>query len=179
MSFPMAVTLDARTEAYADVKGIIYQVVHKFCSRHKADFDEMLSIANLAFCECWPRYDSNKARFTTHVYLRVYYAMLETCRKNKRRSEVFQFVETDASELSTARKECFVVDLLDELSTDARTIVNIVLNGRETSHVMQNSQCNNTAASTKNAIAKVLNEIGWSTARVIESFMEIEHALSR
>lgn len=180
MSSQMALILDSRSEAYHDVKGILHAVVQKFCSRHGEEFDEMLCIANLAFAESWKCFDPTKARFTTHVYFRVYHALLEACRRSKRRAEVFQFAEVEADTLPTARDESFMVDLFDELSSDAQAVVKLVLHGRETSHVLLNSPpCNNTAGNIRNAIATVLHDIGWSTSRITESFTEIGHALSR
>lgn len=171
-----SIDLDAHTEVYHDLKRMLHQIVSKFCSRHGENFDEMLAIANLAFCECLPQYEKQKARFTTHVYLRVYYSLLETFRRNKRRAEVFCFADVEADSLAVNRHETFMTDLFDELNDDARTVVKLVLKGRDVSHSMQ--ECN-TIKSTKTAVRNVLNEIGWTASRITESFNEIAHALAK
>jgi sigma-70-like protein len=174
----LALAIDANTEVYEDVKRMIFKIVHEFCSRHRhLDFNEMLSLANLTFVKCLTSYDHRRSSFSTHVYLRVRYRLLEEYRELARKAGVHKHCDTPVETCPSKKNDFWLVEFLDELSDDATTVVSLVFSGRDVPHVLSEMR-SGTPATIRKAIRTVLHEIGWTSTRIIESFAEITKALS-
>lgn len=185
------IALDARTDTYQTLQGTIKGTVGRFCQRYHTDFDDMLSRAHVAFLEAFDTFDHERGMaFSSYVIQKINFALIETYRETARRaglhaSKFGQAVVDGLDFAADKTNPFFLVELLDELSEDGRTVVHLTLHTRDVQHTMlEQTHYTNDATNTairngaRTALREVLNDLGWTAARISESFQEIANALS-
>lgn len=162
---------DCMKEGYEDLKNLLYHTAHKFQSTYGGDFDELMSISNLAFVKAYNSYTSSMGAMTTWVRFCAWHAMLhERTNETKARR-----TRQEDKETKTVRPNP-LVDILDELSEDAKRIVRLVLTTPpELQELIESSGGN--VRRIKPILSSYLQSIGWGRRQIELSFAEIKEAL--
>ncbi len=169
-----ALAVDARTETYIDLEGMIYAAVYRFTRRYRVEFDEALAIANLAFCQSFEGYDRKRASFRTRVYQKIWSTLLEWHRTMMRRHILGKVVDVDLERIHTPDDNIW--DLVEELSSDAQSVARAVLDSpREIVHdILVNGD---SPRAVRNALRDFFEDCGWSTSRLAAASEELSKAL--
>ena len=160
------------TQAYRSVEPMLARIVSDFREQHGGDYEEMRSEVNISFLKAYNTYDSERSKFSTHVWTIAQRDLINLARANqaiKRSSKAIPLPDTLPSS-----PESSPLDFLKDLSQDAKTVIGLVL--CPTSNVEQSIK---TVASWKPTLTKYLRQIGWSGQDVLEAFTEIRRALVR
>lgn len=160
---------------YADVERMLDKLVWQHIRRHGGEFDELRSIANLAFCEASDSFDPKAgAQFSSWIYQKVYYALLSSLRQTIRHQRV-QSVDMEILDAliegETTRPFC-CIDLLRSLDDDAEFVI----------HLLLSAPTEDTANKSKRirlweSIQEHLATLGWSPDRIQDSVDEIKQTI--
>ena len=168
-------------ETYRDVEFMIHDVCHSFLRLRgisESDYEEWRAEASLSYMESYSSFDPRRGyRFTTWLWNCIWYGLLEKQRREAKHFKTVQLRQRDLVQTLDARSVKYwrmnrlTPDLLN-LSQDARTVVQIVLgthgqvDGRESK-----------PEEIRLSLYGLLNGLGWSFKRIVESFHEIRCAL--
>lgn len=164
---------DGITETYQDVQKLICLTIWKFRAAHGGDFDEMMSVANLTFMKAFLSHDPDQASFVTWFHIKMNKALLELWRGNCQRAK-FNLPLED-SPAKSSRPFC---ELWSELSNDARTIVELLL---ELPESLQESilEKGTHTLHVKPALKTYLTTFfGWSKKHITQTFQEIAEVIN-
>lgn len=171
-----ALARDIRAEVYTDLQHLIHSLVGKFCARYGTDFDDYLSLAHLTFLKCFAKFDPSQSSFTTFIHWKIWYRMMEQRRTDARTYRVSKIASDVDVEMIPRKGSPFsFVDLIDELSEDSRMVVQLVF-GRDVQLALQSRNANG-PHTARSAIREVLEDLGWTRQRIVETFDEIAAAL--
>lgn len=174
-----ALAIDARTETYSDLKGMIFGLAHHYSKPFPQERDEAISQAHLAFLESFADFNRSRSQFGTFVNMRIRSKLLEWQRTLMRRRILGNIVdnEMDAYQSSpsfTTR----MIDTIDELSEDAKEVLRLTLDSpRDVIHAIYERGDYHNPRFYKAAIIETLKDLGWTAERIFESFTEIREAL--
>jgi hypothetical protein len=148
---------------YEGVEQMLNRICWKFKTTHGGDWDELKSVANLAFIKAWDNYNDSRSAFTTYCWHYVWGYLM-----NYTTSRLKQKVNCEADETVAYRPLS-----LEELSDDANTVIRLVLSTVVDWHGVARRQDD-----IRWGLWKTLKkELNWSAKRVMESFEEIREAL--
>lgn len=170
----MNATLDPRTETYRDVEKMIHQVAHKFARRYGGDHEELVSIAHEGFVLAYNSHDPATSNFTTWVYWQMWYAMM-----NSRRADARHLAQPagDAAVDWVAPEGGFDLDaFIEGLGNDAVTVLRLVFETPAEVAAVAEAKGGH-ALNLRSTIREYLRGLGWTAARIAESFEEIGDAL--
>jgi len=173
----------AMSEDYEEVKGLIRKTVHDFRAAHVrpgTSFDDLMSIANEYFVRAYDSWDVSKgARFITWVRNRVWWGLMDAHKRASYRAAILNNTHEDVAHMADNVRAPFL-DVLDELSVDARTVVGLTLSApRELVHTAFTREKGVRPTTFRAALRKYLrSEFGWDTGRVRGSFDEIRRVLN-
>jgi len=169
------IAIEARTETYHDLRGMVFDLVHSFSQRYRTPWDETLSVAHEGFLEAFEGYRPELASFATHASQKVRSKLFEWQRTTMRRTILGKIVDHNVELIP--QDHFLLIDFLDELSEDAREVVCLALDApRDIVHSLVVKGI--TPRNYKAAIREYLKDCGWCTARIAESFQEIAEALA-
>jgi len=168
---------EAKRSTYEDVE----QMLHKLAHRSGIfDHEEAYQEACLAFCEAYDSYDPSQSRFTTWCYWQARTALLEKRIGEARHSSIavcsLKAVEQATSKgFDAGRHPAPLASLLEDLRGDARIVVEIILSGPED---ILNALTECSSMQQRCGVLRTyLRGLGWTLARITESFSEIRDAL--
>lgn len=160
---------DGIEESYVDVEKLLYQTAHLFQKRYGGEFDELVGIANLAFTEAYRSYNgaSKFATWTRFVAWRLMLDHVDNEIKSKRtRPQDFEITEHKSP----------LIDVLDELEEDAKTVVELVLHTPEDLQLLIQDSGGG-IKKIKSVLTMYLSKLGWKQKRIKQSFLQIQEAL--
>ena len=174
----MEAAYPTQDEAYEQVKNLIYDTVWKFKRRYGGDFEELLSDANYHFIEAWNDYDPDYGtKLSTFVRNAIWFNLIDQLRRKATRDRhIMVSSVTIENQGYTQTRNDPIGDLADELTEDAKTVLELVLNSpAEISAAIwtKGGQPRN----FRSCIRTYLQRLGWTAARVTESFDEIRQAI--
>lgn len=161
-------------EAYESVKGLVHDVVYRFLKTYGGDLEELKSVAYTSFTENFYRYDREKAKLTTWIRNSIYRDLVDYLRLKIAREKRWSLADKEFLEnyLDERVKRFKVKSFLEDLSSDARLVITIVLHNPKEVKLDEKRP-----KGFKKVIKNYLIDIGWSLNRVIRSFKEIKEAL--
>lgn len=192
----MAVTAIAtqdKDELYKEVERLIYWTVHKFINRYGGDFEEFLGEANWIFSELtspnskhyYPnRPNPKNGKFTNWLQFSIYTTLLEKQRESLRKQKLSKIVSLDPVEdiweplenLPEHKDKFMLSEFIEELSEDARIVAMLALDTPVgLTRIMVNK--GGTGTQRRTVLRSYLKELGWTAARITESFYEIREML--
>ena len=157
-------------------------VAHQFCKRYGYHDDkgsisarDMRQIARMAAIEAIESHDPKLGDIGQRVRFCVNRELFEVMRTAARRHRICQQErpneKNDLTGFGFKPSKFQLVDFLDELSEDAKTIVQIVLT--TPGEIFQLTGC----ARAKAALLSHLESLGWQTEMALVAFSEIKEAL--
>ena len=176
---------DAMAEAFEDLKNMLYTLVKRFRARYRLtgtrfEFDELMAEANYQFVEAWIRYDGEHGSIQTWVYYRVWINLFEKFRRYTRTASRTP-IQTLSNKLGSCPLDTLpnktasairLVELMDELTEDAATIVKLVID--KPGYVWRAEN----VSSNKMILRSYMRQLGWSVQRINNSFEEIASVLN-
>lgn len=165
------IATDPAAETYRDVQKMIWQLCWRFC-RRGGDFDEHLSIANEAFVKAYKTHDPDKAEFTTHCYLQVYFALQKfRATYSKRRERMHEVPLPDSAKLKESR---LWDSVWGQVGDDARTVM--VLISESPAELLGIAL--QEIVSLRVVLFRRLRAMGWSIGRAGTAFDELSDVLT-
>ncbi len=179
---------DAMSEAYTDLRRVVYKMAHKFSQRDRVPFDELLSVANYYFVEACRTYNPgefkrkkvgkpNRAYLITYVYFVLHCRLSSYLKKNHKH----RFHAELKEEMFYNEATCdFTQRVHDSLTNDdARHVVDLVVNSCSDLQVMFRWQEVTEPKQVLPVLKEHLEDLGWSAKRIAESFKEIRQVLAQ
>lgn len=177
-------------------RNLIWEQVHWFRKRHGTfhfKIDELYAIGCLGFVEACHSHDPKRSRFSTWATFQVRSKLRAALQRKGRTQRPWQTgalrkgrygsvsYNSDAEEYQSATSQgnsCFLLDLLDELSEDAQTVVKLVLDTpSEITQALHSSNTGNRTASIRVELLNHLTRQGWTYRQVHLAYSEIREAL--
>jgi len=161
-------------ECWRDVMNIIFKQAHKFNRLYGYDFDELVCVGNLAVMQAYDTHKKEFASFITWAHICVNNAMLQYRNmENKSQQCKMELMNRESHHHNVSSSP--LIDLLDELDDDGKTIVQLILN---TSSDLQNllASTGGSIRHIKKNVVKYLINLGWGRARIKRSFKKIQIA---
>lgn len=164
-------------QVYTDVELLINGIVWKFFKRYGGNKDDWQSEANFYFMKAYDKYDKNKGAFTTWLHHCVYRGLQTYYRKTYLGNRPHS-ISGDTLALLPNKKNPFYtfIDLLDELQKDSKTVVRLIFDMPK-ELTQEYTEPGDSPKHMKVTLKKHLLKLGWTHARVKESFKEIGEAL--
>ena len=168
----------AAAEAYGTTENILHSLTRKFVERYGGDHSEILSECHVAFMGACSSYDPDRgAKFSTWCQLKVAKGLLTHLRNMARRHARFPTEEVWLEEVPE-RENTPIMKRLQELSDDARTVAALVIDSPYELRCLIAGEGRKTPKRVRHWLGSFLGGIGWTTARIAESFAEIAEAVS-
>lgn len=175
--------MNALTETYIDTENLINKIAWSFYDTYGGEFDEWKAEANYLFLLAYDSYKNGKSQFSTWLYLKVWFGLIKYMKTLRKQCSSI-FPNTNASSIEFVKKELpnkttqtylfSPLEMLDGLNTDSKTIIRLILQPKEITNKIKTGPhpCH-----VKKAIKKYLNNLGWTSRRIKESFKEIKEVL--
>jgi len=163
---------------YSEYVKCIHKLVWKYVKKSRFSFDELLSEAHVAFLHTVDTYNSTKASFHTHLYITI---------SGRLRNFISKETETSLpldreykSKIPNPEQECTFKNLIENLSKEAKEIVDVVLNTPtemiELIREMSSNRQGHMHLYRKNVTYFFKNQ-GWSNKQIFKSYSEIKSIL--
>lgn len=174
----------ARTaeQGYAEVKGLIFDQVHKFRRRFGGDLDDLIGEAHVAFVQGHAAYyggRANSPHYDTEIRRWVWYELFDAMRTRVDRKRRVKFTSTTDNEDSfVAVQGTFDTDaFMRRFGDDAQVVVRTALQPPpEVATVVAGK--GGTPRNFRSTLRTYLKEeVGWPTDRINEAFAEVMEAL--
>ncbi len=181
-----SIVQDALTETYSDTERLIVKIAHDFHRKYGNTYgtvEELISIGNESFMKAYNS-DKGKSSFVTWLFIQVTHGILDEIRRRtkrqKRLPESTNGLDSVSYSAALAQPplKFFLHEFLDELTDDAKLVVELVLDTpNDLLEIMREDNGNRKKASA--SIRQYLLGCGWTVKRIMESFAEITCCLIR
>jgi len=166
---------------YEDVEKLVCWMVHKFIRRKGGRFEEWKPVADLAFVRFYYTWRPERGSFTNWIAFNVYTELLEEQRNIARKKELAKIESVDFEELEKRTPERTsgfkLFEFLDELGEDAKIVARLAVETpAELVQVMV--ELGGKPHHRRKALRDYLRDLGWTGARISESFAEIKTILT-
>lgn len=168
--------LGASAETYGDVEKLICRLCWKAVRRHGGEFDDYRSAANEAYCDAYASFDPARgAAFATHLWWQVRGAISRVVHQTSIQERTVAAGEDIDLDVLPGRRRFDLTVFRSELSGDAREVVNMVV--ESPNEVWDLLHHRDIGSCVRGGLIRRLRDLGWTVARVAESFEEIREAL--
>lgn len=170
----------AASDTYEDTKKLIYKMAHKYAHQEGLPFEEVLSAAHFVFMRAFRykyRPKGKPASFSTRLYNSLNWELRDFLKKEGKHCGALELNEelVGAAEYDANYR----VMIESELSEDAKAIVALVLDTPDDIQMLLKWEGAKTQAGVVRALQGHLKDLGWTGARIAESFNEIRHLLAQ
>lgn len=168
--------LHAQDETHRDVEKLIYRLCWKAVYKFGGEWEDYVSAANEAFADAYASYDPAKgASFSTWLWWKIKGAIASERSQNSIQAKTVASGEDIDLDVLPGRSRFDMDQFASELSHDARTVVKMVV---ESPHeVWDLLHHKDISSCVRGGLIRRLQAVGWTVARVAESFSEIREAL--
>jgi hypothetical protein len=172
----------AISQTYSDVEMLINKIVWRFYRSYGGSFDDWKAEANLFFMKAYHKHDEEKGAFTTWVYHYVTRGLQKYLKKNHTNIKPISIGNDDEgcdilAEFPNLTNPFYTaIDLFDEVRADSKLVLKLVWDMPEDLLLIE-TKSGSSSKHVKITIKKYLLKLGWTHARVKESFKEIGEAL--
>lgn len=153
---------------YEKHKRLLWKVAHAFQKRHGGIWDEILSEAHVFYLKALRNHNWRRGNLSKRVAYKVWFGLIssDTLRRKQSQRMPLQTIDGEKDYLESKR-DFRIESLLSDVSEDAGYVLEVALTSPNAKVEHQRSR-----------IVQFFQEIGWTTQRIIESFREIQEALS-
>jgi len=158
---------------YEDVKKLLYQLVWQY---GRGDWEEAMARANLAYARAYRGWQpGHRTRFSTYLHRAVVNELLDFRAEHAKRSVKESLSPEGDLDRNPAGRRVHLFDAIRaDLSDDARLLVQLVID--TPGDLVNLAACR--PANCRRRLYRKLKGIGWSMARVINSFDEVREVLT-
>jgi hypothetical protein len=169
-----AVVIDAKYETYCDIEKMLYKMAWQTTKKFGGDFQEHLSAANEAFSDAYISYrEGMNTSFSTWLYWQVRGRLQRSTFRNKMEQHTVNTGEDIDLSIFSCKDSFDLHTLLNEVSHDARVAIELIMD----SDFVDLDLSRETVSCIRSGLAVKLQEIGWTTARIVDAFFEVKEAL--
>jgi RNA polymerase sigma factor (sigma-70 family) len=172
----------AAEETYEDVKRMVYQMAWRCHYQTGIDWDECVSAGNLAFARAYRRWrPDGGSKFSTYCCTAIQNTLLNL--RSDKRSQSREHTGQDLAVESIPQGKSRLSRIMNELGDDARTVVELIaFSPAELSRLttMRDDKVpsgNTRRTKCRKLLWDHLRGMGWSMARTLDCFCEIESVL--
>jgi len=165
---------DVLTETYKDMEKLVCKIAWRFAKTYNADFEEVQAETNLIFINAMKTYDKEKGALSTHLTHQITRRLQTYFKQQWKQQNQIPTINVDLVCIETPSSDFTLIDIIDEVGEDARTLIDLVL---ETPVDFMNAirpNRRNLRASMKRHSTKIL---GWTKRHYKETFEEVTNAL--
>ena len=166
-------------QLYKKVERLIDSVVWQFVDRYGGDYDELRADANMIFMEAIVLYDEERSSFPTFLVHQIWYGLGKQRAKEARRKRLLKDFSSSSFYRSCQSVPSPVkyIELLDNISDDARFIVDTVMEMPE--DLYQSAMKRGTTGKcVRAAIRGWLKKKGWTHRKIQTVLTELRLAVS-
>jgi len=168
---------DAVEETYDDVKMLIHKICRSFMRRkriHQRYYEDWHAEACLAFVRAYQSYNQLRGRFSTWLWHSVWNALSEQLRTEAVHHLTPHLTESQMNRIIDNQSPQYDKSNLDSsLSQDAKAVMMLLLD--TFGHIDSQEE---KPGEIRLSIHDLLSSLGWSFRRIVESFREIQIALT-
>jgi len=175
--YPVAsLRADIISEAYEDLRLMVFNIAHRFSAKFKIPFEDMLGQAHVIFIQQMDRYDpAHGAKLGTWIFSKVTWGLMSWMRTELRHWHLDDADELD-EEASNADSR-FLVEIVSELSDDARAVVQLILDAENDFKLTCRWNRAHTRSGMLRSLREHLEDIGWHSRQIKTCIQEIRHVL--
>ncbi len=162
------------SEAYTLTRNLVYRVCSSFYRTHGGDWREIVSFANEIWIRSWRTWEPHRGGFAKRAAYKIQAGLHgKFLRPHKRDLQIFARVNQEENQMTADNAALDLNEIhtpslpLNDLSDDANTVVRLALDNNI-----------NGPSKRRSFMVRALLELGWTGARILESFGEITEALS-
>lgn len=167
-------------ETFLDVEHVIHEVIRRHRIKYGGDLDDLASDANALFLLAYESYDEARGSFDQWVRYFVGKQLLtQRVKEVMRNNRLSRVTDYDLNQYEEGGSS--LAELLDELSEDAQTVVQLTLDPNadiRLSLLQRGARTKPTPHRLWTSVVEFLKDCDWSPERIAESFREIRDALS-
>lgn len=179
------------------IDAMVKKMLHKNIS---IDKEELMSEANLIFCECADKFNKKNGEFLQLLSTTLYFRLFMKCRElsGEKRISTRHLTKWERRELlldnvdmNTMIKDSLVYewqeknsvnDLIEasiaNMSNDAQEMVSVIFSPpKEMAKILEDKQDSTWKRITKKDLLKYFQDLGWKRKRILCSFREIKTGL--
>lgn len=163
-------------ETYASIELLLHNITHKFSAQYQLPYNDLLSYVHSIYPTIVERYNPTKGtKFSTWVAFATRMSLITHTKKELRH---MGYEEINEEICGSECQSTFLIDLLEDISDDARYIVNIILNEkRSLSRMMQRKNVKQSKRYLKVLTMYLRDRMGWSSARIEDAISCITKSL--
>ena len=168
----------AAADTYTDNQQAIQHTAEQFARRYNLHAEDCVADANSHFLRAWQKWEALEAKpCGWDAYLRnwIWNGLLDTHRTTFRRAAKHTSPEA-LDTVAAVEPEPYVEDLLQQLSADGCTVLQLSLNPPGPVHTAAQAK-GGEGRNYRSSLRAYLQGIGWTAARITESFAEIRQAM--
>ena len=114
---------------YPEYEKCIQKLTWKWVKRSRFGFDELLSEANIGFMKAVDSFDDDKTCFHTHLHTIINGGLRHYIARQNHFAPFTKQMDSDIeSNQSNPEQHCTFINMIENLSTEAKEIVEVVLN---------------------------------------------------
>ncbi len=164
------------TQAYEQVRPLLYSLCRRFRQRHGGEWAELISEAQEQFVAACHSNQQSRGKLITWVHHKVWYGLLESQRQRAkewaRRQEIY------LEEVPASSRFDFQ-ELMKDVSEDAAAVVRLMASVPFDLLVEQRGwQHEAPGKNLRGVLIDFLVDAGWPAWRILETFREIREVLS-
>lgn len=178
----LALQREEMASLYEEVRLFLYQQAHWASRTYGLTFEDALADVHLGFQMAYHAYTADKGAFITYVGHKVYWTLKNIQRQESGRRAMLRRRALSEDMAARPVPEKFRLDeFASDLSEDAEEVLKVVLQSPMELLQIVRQKSPDGQPTRKNmfraAVREFLMGLGWSSARVTESFKEIKEAL--
>jgi len=163
-------------DIYPEYQKCIQKLTWKWVKRSRFGFDELLSEANIGFIKAVDSFDDDKACFHTYLYIYLN-SHLQNYVTRTMPSDDFPLNGLQASNQANPEQNCTFLNLIENLSSEAKEMVEVVLNTPAEMIELVRAMTSNRQGKMhvyKSNVRAYFKAKGWKTAMIVSCFDEIK-----
>lgn len=166
----------AQDETYRDVERLLYRLCWQAVYKYGGEWEDYLSAAHEAYADAYATFDATQgAAFSTWLWWKVQGAITGERHRGKIQTNTVACGEDIDLDALPGRSGFCYNSFLADLGRDAQTVVKMVVESpNEIWDLLHHKEI---GSISRAGLCRRLQGIGWSVARVVESFSEIREAL--
>ena len=168
--------METAEQKYKNVEKLINGLIEKFMFVHGGNQEDLQSVCNETYVIALNLHDPTKSKFSTWLYNRLWWAMLDNYKQDILRTTRFEDISLDSTEKNDYN-HTFLPELYAILTDDAKCICETLLE-LSPELIQSFKDFGPHVRKTRRALKHLFLDLGWSKRRITRAFKDIKLNLS-